>query len=148
MDDDRRVVKVADQLAVRALATDGATLEPDVIAAGMAQLGEVFGESLAMSGATEAHMAFGVDIDADLGALVVTPSGEGLIEVALKWDVDDFVFLWDEDPELIESFMEDEDDDELEEFEDFGDPDADEDDFDEDDDDEEYDFEDDEDEDG
>jgi hypothetical protein len=143
MDDDRRVVKIADQLAVQALATDGATLEPDVIRAGMAQLGDIFGESLVMSGATEAHMSFGVDVDADLGALVVTRAGEGLLEVTLQWDVDDFVFLWDEDPELIESLMDDGDDDdedEFEDFEEFGDPD--EDDDEDDDEDEDFDFED------
>lgn len=138
-DDGRRVVRIADQLAIRALATDGATLEPDVIAAGMAQIGEVFGESLVMSGATEAHIGFGLEVDADLGALVMTRPGEGLIEVTLHWDVDDFVFLWDEDPELIESLMDDddEDDDEPEAFEDFGDPDEDDDyEYDEDDEDE------------
>ncbi len=136
MDDGRRVVQVADQLAVRALATDGATLEPDVIAAGMAQVGEVLGESLAMSGATEATIGFGIDVDADLGALVLTPPGQGLLEVTLRWDVDDFVFLWDEDPELIESLMDDDEDDEdddEEDFEDFGDPDADEYEYDDDD---------------
>lgn len=140
MDDDRRVVKIADQLAVQALATDGATLEPDVIRAGMAQLGDVFGESLVMSGATEAQMSFGVDVDADLGALVVTRAGDGLLEVTLRWDVDDFVFLWDEDPELIESLMdddEDDDEDEFDDFEEFGDPDEDDEDGEED-----FDFED------
>jgi hypothetical protein len=128
MDDGRRVLRIADQLAIRALATDGAALEPDVIAAGMSQIGEIFGESLAMSGATEAHIGFGLEVDADLGALVMTRSGEGLIDVTLQWDVDDFVFLWDEDPELIEALMDDDDDDdEPEDFEDFGDPDDDED---------------------
>jgi hypothetical protein len=124
MDDGRRVLRVADQLAIKALATDGAALEPDVIAAGMSQIGEIFGESLAMSGATEARIGFGLEVDADLGALVMTRSGEGLIDVTLQWDVDDFVFLWDEDPELIDSLM---DDDDPEDFEDFGDPDDDED---------------------
>lgn len=111
MGDDRRVVKIADQLAVRALATDGATLDGDVIRAGMAQIGDIFGEAMVMTGATEASIAFGLEVDADLGALVVTRAGKGLIDVTLGWDVDEFLFLWEdeEDPELVAALLDDDD---------------------------------------
>lgn len=100
-DDGRRVVKIADQLAIRALATDGATLDGDVIRAGIAQLGAILGDALLMSGATEAEVTFGLEVDADLGAVVVTPADDALLEVTFEWDTDELVLMWD-DEELDE----------------------------------------------
>jgi hypothetical protein len=99
-DDGRRVVKVADQLAIRALATDGATLDGDVIRAGIAQLGAILGDALLMSGATEAEVTFGLEVDADLGAVVVVPADDALLEVTLEWDTDDLVLMWEDDEEI------------------------------------------------
>ena len=99
MGDDRRVIKIADQLAIRAQAADGAALDADVIRAGLAQLGEILGDGLAMSGADEAAVSFGLDVDADLGALVITRDGKGVIDAFLAWSGGDVVFLLDEEGE-------------------------------------------------
>lgn len=147
-DDGRRVVRIADQLAIRALATDGATIDGDVIRAGIAQLGAILGDALLMSGATEAEVTFGLEVDADLGAVVVTPADDALLEVTFEWDTEELVLMWDDEEvddldeeadvpygfgfdEDAEDIEYDEDDDDLDD-----DDELDEDDFDEDDDEE------------
>ena len=105
MDEDSiGIVRIAEQLAIVAIGVegDGTSLDGDVIRAGMAQLGELLGDSLALSGASTASATFGLDVDVSLGAVVVTAEGAGVLTVTLTWDTEEVLFDLFDDEDLSE----------------------------------------------